>query len=45
VQDFQRSRRLAVDGIAGMQTQLLLDSALSTDGTPTLGIGSPGGGA
>ena len=45
VQDFQRGRRLAVDGIAGMQTQLLLDSALSTDGTPTLGVGSPGGGA
>jgi general secretion pathway protein A len=45
VQDFQRSRRLAVDGIAGTQTQLLLDSALSVDGTPTLGVDLPRGGA
>ncbi len=36
VEEFQRSRRLAVDGIAGLQTQLVLDSALEPPGTPTL---------
>jgi len=36
VEDFQRSRRLAVDGIAGVQTQLVLDAALGLPGTPTL---------
>jgi len=36
VEDFQRSRRLTVDGIAGVKTQLVLDSALGTPGTPTL---------
>ncbi|MBS1200534.1 MAG: ral secretion pathway protein [Proteobacteria bacterium] len=36
VEDFQRSRRLSVDGIAGVQTQLVLDSALGTPGSPTL---------
>jgi general secretion pathway protein A len=36
VEDFQRSRRLNVDGIAGVKTQLILDSALGTPGTPTL---------
>jgi general secretion pathway protein A len=36
VQDFQRSRRLTVDGIAGVQTQLVLDSALGSAGSPTL---------
>jgi general secretion pathway protein A len=47
VEDFQRTRRLAVDGIAGMQTQLLLDSAIRAPGTPTL-LDAPaegGGGA
>jgi general secretion pathway protein A len=43
VQDFQRARRLVVDGIAGVQTQLLLDSAVGAPGTPTLAGG--GGGA
>jgi len=42
VEDFQRSRRLAVDGIAGVQTQLVLDAALGAPGTPTLaGAGRP----
>jgi general secretion pathway protein A len=36
VEEFQRSRRLAVDGIAGLQTQLVLDAALGAPGTPTL---------
>jgi general secretion pathway protein A len=36
VENFQRSRRLAVDGIAGLQTQLVLDAALGAPGTPTL---------
>lgn len=36
VEDFQRSRRLTVDGIAGLQTQLALDGALGAPGTPTL---------
>jgi general secretion pathway protein A len=45
VEEFQRARRLTVDGIAGMQTQLLLDSAISAPGTPTLLAGPAGGGA
>ena len=44
VEDFQRSRRLAVDGVAGVQTQLVLDSAISAPGTPTL-AGPAGGDA
>ena len=36
VEDFQRSKRLAVDGVAGLQTQLVLDAALGAPGTPTL---------
>ena len=36
VEDFQRSRRLSVDGVAGIQTQLVLDAALGAPGTPTL---------
>ena len=36
VEDFQRSRRLEVDGVAGLQTQLVLDSALGVPGSPTL---------
>ncbi len=45
VEDFQRSRRLAVDGIAGVRTQLLLDSALAAAGTPTLEPRGTGGDA
>ncbi|HXQ64411.1 MAG TPA: AAA family ATPase [Steroidobacteraceae bacterium] len=36
VEDFQRAHRLVVDGIAGEQTQLLLDALVGAPGTPTL---------
>ena len=45
VENFQRSRRLEVDGIAGLQTQLVLDSALGAPGTPTLAHAGPQAGA
>ena len=41
VEAFQRSKRLAVDGIAGVQTQLVLDAALGAPGTPTLAGAGP----
>jgi hypothetical protein len=34
-----------VDGIAGVQTQLVLDSAIGTPGAPTLAAATFGGGA
>jgi general secretion pathway protein A len=36
VEDFQRKSRLAVDGIAGVQTQVALDAALNDSATPFL---------
>jgi len=36
VQDFQRQHRLAVDGIAGVQTQIVLDTVLNATGSPTI---------
>lgn len=36
VRDFQRARRLTVDGIAGLQTQIALDAAVPAPGTPVL---------
>ncbi|HET6629484.1 MAG TPA: AAA family ATPase [Woeseiaceae bacterium] len=36
VMEFQRSRRLRVDGIAGTRTQILISSSLGRDGTPRL---------
>ncbi|HUO83461.1 MAG TPA: AAA family ATPase [Gammaproteobacteria bacterium] len=36
VRDFQRSRRLKVDGIAGVRTQILLNGELDPPGTPRL---------
>ena len=36
VQDFQRRHRLAVDGVAGVQTQIALDTALNATGSPTI---------
>jgi general secretion pathway protein A len=38
VEEFQRSHRLAVDGIAGEQTQVLLDALIGAPGTPTLRV-------
>jgi general secretion pathway protein A len=36
VRDFQRQHQLTVDGIAGVQTQIALASAMATPGTPLL---------
>jgi general secretion pathway protein A len=36
VEDFQRRNRLAVDGVAGVQTQVALDAALNDTATPFL---------
>ena len=36
VEEFQRQHHLAVDGIAGVETQLLLDAVLAAPGTPLL---------
>jgi general secretion pathway protein A len=36
VQNFQREHRLNVDGIAGIQTQVVLDTALADPGSPLL---------
>src|SRR5512139_1370961 len=42
VQDFQRRHRLAVDGVAGVQTQIALDTALNATGSPTI-VATAGG--
>lgn len=34
--DFQRAHRLNADGVAGLQTQIALDAAVSDDGSPQL---------
>jgi general secretion pathway protein A len=44
VQNFQREHRLTVDGIAGVQTQLVLDTALAEPGSPLLLPSAPRGG-
>lgn len=36
VQEFQRQHRLAVDGVAGVQTQIALDTALNATESPTI---------
>jgi len=41
VQDFQRSHRLNADGVAGVQTQIVLDSVVNPSGSPTLGSEEP----
>jgi general secretion pathway protein A len=44
VQNFQREHRLNVDGIAGIQTQVMLDTALAEPGSPLLQPNAPRGG-
>jgi len=44
VQNFQREHRLNVDGIAGVQTQLVLDTVLAEPGSPLLLPSAPRGG-
>ena len=36
LRQFQRQQRLQVDGLAGEQTQIIINSVLSPDATPTL---------
>ena len=36
LKDFQRDHRLKVDGLAGQQTQIIINSSLALDGTPRL---------
>jgi general secretion pathway protein A len=36
VQDFQRAHRLNIDGVAGVQTQIVLDTVLNATGSPTI---------
>jgi general secretion pathway protein A len=43
VQNFQREHRLNVDGIAGLQTQVVLDTALADPGSPLLLRSTPHG--
>jgi general secretion pathway protein A len=43
VQNFQREHRLNVDGIAGVQTQVVLDTALAEPGSPQLMHDTPHG--
>jgi general secretion pathway protein A len=43
VQDFQRDHRLAIDGLAGVQTQIVLDTVLNATGSPTIVERSEGG--
>jgi general secretion pathway protein A len=43
VQNFQREHRLTVDGIAGVQTQVVLDTALAEPGSPLLLPNTPRG--
>jgi general secretion pathway protein A len=43
VQNFQREHRLNVDGVAGLQTQVMLDTALADPGSPLLSPLTPHG--
>jgi general secretion pathway protein A len=45
VEDFQRQHRLRVDGVAGTQTQLLIDALSNTDNAPLLIAQSSSAGA
>jgi general secretion pathway protein A len=44
VQNFQRQHRLNADGVAGLQTQVVLDTALAEPGSPLLLPNRPRGG-
>jgi general secretion pathway protein A len=44
VRDFQKQHRLAVDGIAGVQTQIVLASAVAPAGSPSLYLADVHGG-
>jgi general secretion pathway protein A len=44
VRDFQRQHRLTVDGVAGVQTQIVLASAVAPAGTPVLYLADAHGG-
>jgi general secretion pathway protein A len=41
VQNFQREHRLNADGVAGVQTQVVLDTALADPGSPLLTRNNP----
>ncbi len=43
VRDFQRDHRLAVDGIAGVQTQIVLATAVAPPDSPLLYVASTHG--
>jgi general secretion pathway protein A len=43
VQDFQRTHRLNIDGVAGVQTQIVLDTVLNATGSPTIVAQRAGG--
>ena len=43
VEEFQRRHRLNVDGVAGVQTQIVLDTLSSNDGSPQLLAQTSGG--
>jgi general secretion pathway protein A len=43
VQEFQREHRLAVDGVAGVQTQIVLDTTINATGSPTIVAPTAGG--
>jgi len=43
VEDFQRQHRLNVDGVAGVQTQIVIDTLSSNDGSPQLLAQTSGG--
>ena len=43
VREFQRDHRLAVDGLAGQQTLIIINSLLESDGSPRLTTPGPAG--
>jgi general secretion pathway protein A len=43
VQEFQRRNHLNVDGVAGIQTQIVLDTAVNATGSPTIVAKAAGG--